>query len=593
MVFDRRQAGSSSTVGTGVGTTGVGPGKRTLVEQIGAPVQAKPGTGPGEGRAERRGGKPGDGAEGPVSNASQEAVAPSAGASSAVPTTEDNPSTYNGTAAGRDNAVNVRGAVIAALHGLVVHFAAGELHVVSETPPLVRLEVGTDSRQVRIDVVPPTDLANESDVANFDLSATPAVIKVSANTRKRHVERALVHELAEIRSTMLAASGGVSRGPRDALHEDSPATKLSHHDIGRIAELKVLNAELADTSRPHTSAKQELRALLIHLGVHNPKGYRLRTEGPAQQRRALIEAELGFSLDRLEIYLRQQPDAQTDNGGLPLRGEHADPDAVERRNVTYEEVDAAIPNELVSALEKFGLTRQTVVTYCMNHHNDRSRQRYLPDLEGLIREHAPLGMMATDVWAIDLYTTRLFFSQLNRRLRLRKDVDTTTDIEAVLNSALAKLPVHAGAAIYRTLAIDPDALAEFLADHPVDQVVTWKAFTSMAGDVGGTFWDKPEQNVLFIVRNSDSHDISKFADGINYRDPPNPRPELLMPSNITVKVTAVEEVIKPDGSTGHKITFEQVRAPATIPAGPATPATPAAPPTPTTPAAATTPTTPP
>lgn len=552
------------------------PGKRTLVEQIQAPVQAKPAGGAGQQ----------DAAATPEAETS-----PSTGASSMVPPTEDYQSTYHGTAAGRNNTANVRSGVIAALPGLPAQFAPDELHVVSVSPAIVRLDVSGAAREVRIDVVPPTDLAETSDVANFDLSTTPAVIRVSANTRRRHIERALAHELAELRSRLIEASGGTKRDASDALHEDSPASTLSHNDIGRIAELKVLSAQLADPSKPHPGAKTELRALLIHLGVHNPKGYRLRTDGPATQRRALIEAELGRSLTELELYLKPQPDPAEDNAGLPLRGEHPDPDApdtIERKDVTFAEVNAAIPDELVAALAKFGLSRETVVTYCVNHHNDRSRQRYMPDLEGLIREHAPRGMTATDVWAIDLYTTRLFFSQLNKRLRLRKDVDSTTEIQAVLNAALAKLPVHAGAAIYRSLAIDPDALEDFLNAHPQGQVVTWPAFTSVAGDVGGTFWDKPEQNVLFIIRNSDSHDISKFADGINYRDPPNPGPELLMPSDIKVKVTDVVEETRPGGGKGYKVTFEQVRGPTapSTPAGPTAPGTPAGP---TTPPAVTTP----
>jgi hypothetical protein len=32
-----------------------------------------------------------------------------------------------------------------------------------------------------------------------------------------------------------------------------------------------------------------------------------------------------------------------------------------------------------------------------------------------------------------------------------------------------------------------------------------------------------------VIRNSDSHEISQFADGINYRNPPKEGPELLMP----------------------------------------------------------------
>jgi hypothetical protein len=485
------------------------------------------------------------------------------GASSAVPTTDDYPSTYSGTSANRPATNDVSAAVTTAVPRLATHFQDGQVRVVS--PTVVEVGAHGVTRQVRIEVVAADQLARPTDVANFDLSTTPAVIRVSATVDQRHVERALAHELAEIHSTLAAASGGPQRSARDALHEDSPAGTLSHHDLGRIAELRVLSADLADPAKPRQDTEAEMRALLIHLGVHNPKGQRLRTDGPAGQRRALIEAELGRNLDSLGLWIKPQPDALTDNEGLPLRGDHDAPDSVPRRDATYEDVDTVIPAQLVAALEKFGLSRETVVTYVMNHHNNRSRQRYLPDLEGLVRQHAPEGMTATDVWSLDLYTTRLFFAQLNKRLRLRQDTDTTAEIQGVLNAALAKLPVHGGGDIYRSLAIDDDAIAGFLAAHPIGREVIWHSFTSVAGEVEGTFYDKPEHNVLFVVRNSDSHDISQFADGINYRDPPKGGPELLMPGGIKVVVTEVTSETKADGSQGHRIVVEQVRVPADPP----------------------------
>ena len=65
-------------------------------------------------------------------------------------------------------------------------------------------------------------------------------------------------------------------------------------------------------------------------------------------------------------------------------------------------------------------------------------------------------------------------------------------------------------------------------------------------------------NVVFIVHNATAYDITDFADGMAYRDPPNPGRELIIPAGAQLKVEhpAVED---PPGSGRWTVVLEQTR----------------------------------
>ena len=481
---------------------------------------------------------------------------PDTGASGGI---SDPNSSYRGDAVGRDNSHNVNAGVQEALPNLGSHFAPNKVRQTG--PDKIEIDIDGTPTEVRIEVVPKDQLASPTDVANFDLSTTPPTIRVSGNAKKQHVERALAHEVAEITSILEARSGsGPARGTDNALGWDSTSQKLSHDDVGRLAELRVLMADLNNPSRPKAETKAEMQALLRELGLVNTDGTALNTGGLGGQRRALIEAE-GIRIDDVSAALGLTPGRapRTDNDGLPLRGDHADPDAVPRQDVTYDEVDAKLPPELADALSKFGLSRETVVRYIVEHHNNRSRQRYLPDLEGLARQYAPNGLTPQDVMVIDLYTTKLYYKELNSRLRTGRDVDSTEHLQALLNDALSKLPPVAGAEFYRSINLEDGHLAAFLAQARVG-TLKWDSFNSVASDIDGTF---PSDNVLFVIRNGTARDISDFGDGIHYKDPANPGRELLMEGGVEFRVTNIVEETKPDGTKRYRIELEPIPPPST------------------------------
>ncbi|MEU0540323.1 ADP-ribosyltransferase [Nocardia sp. NPDC005978] len=368
---------------------------------------------------------------------------------------------------------------------------------------------------------------------------------------------------------------------RDALASNSPSLELTNADVDRIERIEALRDDLTRSGVDPADVKAKLRTELEDAGVLRDGKKTLRNDGPAMQRRALM-TEAGLDVDAVadEIGLERPLPPRTDNEGLPLRGEHADPDVVPRRDVTFEEVDAVVPDALIRALEKFGVSREVAVQYIVDHHNDRSRQRYLPDVEGLARKYdIPLG----DVLVIDLYTTKLYYEELNRRLRADMDVDSVAELQQAVNESLSKLPPAAVPELFRSLSIDTFDLADFLAKYTTDAVIDWEAFTSVADEEGGTWWGEPKENILFKITGGVAFDISDFADGLHYKDPANEGKELLLPAGKVVRVESVTPHVLPDGTTGYVIELEVLGAPgtttpattttdpATVPVDPSTP----------------------
>ncbi|MFJ9362851.1 ADP-ribosyltransferase [Nocardia sp. NPDC101769] len=365
--------------------------------------------------------------------------------------------------------------------------------------------------------------------------------------RDRHID----DHAQEVRDAARLRTGG-----RDALTSRSPARELTRADVERIERIEEFRDDLNRPGVDPTATKAKLRSELENAGVLRDDKDVLRNDGPAMERRALMtEAGLDVNAVADEIGLRRPPPARTDNDGLPLRGEHADPAAVPRRDVTFAEVDAIVPDKLIHALEKFGVSRKVAVQYIVDNHNDRSRQRYLPDLEGLARQY---GIPHGDVLVIDLYTTKLYYEELNRRLRTDTDVDSVAELQQAVNESLSKLPPAAVPELYRSLSVRPGELPAFLVKYSKGAVTEWEAFTSVAGEVGGTWWEQPGENVLFKIRGGVAYDISDFADGLHYKDPPNPGRELLLPGGMVVRVKNVTPHVLPDGTTGHIIELQIV-----------------------------------
>jgi hypothetical protein len=109
-------------------------------------------------------------------------------------------------------------------------------------------------------------------------------IRISQGARSGDVERALAHELAEIRAVHPSAGSA----PERALEPGAKTATLSGHDQGRLAEVRVLARQFNEAppdSAKRAAIRDEAERLATHLGL---------TGDSAQ-----AKARLGFALDTL------------------------------------------------------------------------------------------------------------------------------------------------------------------------------------------------------------------------------------------------------------------------------------------------------
>ena len=91
------------------------------------------------------------------------------------------------------------------------------------------------------------------------------------------------------------------------------------------------------------------------------------------------------------------------------------------------------------------------------------------------------------------------------------------------------MPVYSAKNVYRGIVIDVNSLQSFLSKYKEGEILPWNDFTSCAGSESGSFVNKPNVNIVFEIEQLTARDISDFADGINYKTPPYPKPEILIP----------------------------------------------------------------
>lgn len=407
----------------------------------------------------------------------------------------------------------------------------------SATSSRVSRSIDGTLHPVKINVIDGS-LPIPTDVANYDLTTTPITVTLSGTINKEHVERALGHEITEIQSIIEERAGGPARSAtHNVLATDSTAKALSHDDRGRIGELRVLTNDLATGKRPKAETRAEITRLLSELGMLNTDGTAFNTNGLGMQRRALMTAD-GVDFNALGAALNFTPSGPTPHDPtLPLRGDHVDPDAVPRLDITSADVLPHLRADVLAAFADFGLSAESVVQYIVDHHNDRSQKRHQADLQGLERKSTGF-LSAPDVLLIDLYTTKLFYKELNTRLRTTVNRDAALALARLLNISLAKLPPVVGTS-FRSINISgAGPLAGFLASYPIGGTVEWTSYSSVGSELGGTMADS---NIVFEIKNATAYDITNFADGMAYKSPPNPGRELLIPAGAQVRVVSVTQ----------------------------------------------------
>ena len=131
----------------------------------------------------------------------------------------------------------------------------GTITVDGQPPKVFRVEVAT--------------AVNDGAVASYRIVGDEIVITLAAGTLDHHVERALAHEIAEIKTVLRTRTPDAAQPDALARGATSGDTPLSPHDQGRLAEVGVLLRQMENP--PHGTTREqladELNHLLTHLGI--------------------------------------------------------------------------------------------------------------------------------------------------------------------------------------------------------------------------------------------------------------------------------------------------------------------------------------
>jgi hypothetical protein len=125
-----------------------------------------------------------------------------------------------------------------------------------------RVLITVGSSQVTVKVVigePMPQVAKH----NYKQGANQATVMISKEARPQDITRAVAHELAEIQ---LALEHPDALARPDALKKGSTDERLSAHDEGRRAELKILLYELQNQPGRKAEIQGEIQKLIEHLG---------------------------------------------------------------------------------------------------------------------------------------------------------------------------------------------------------------------------------------------------------------------------------------------------------------------------------------
>ena len=209
--------------------------------------------------------------------------------------------------------------------------------------------------------------------------------------------------------------------------------------------------------------------------------------------------------------------------------------------VTPATMKEILPSEYLSALTKFGKTETEIVDYFTTYHNVRGGGKFLSDIESYLAYKNIHNLTGGEAYAIWGYTTRFFYEDLNLWLRNGENLVKTEEISKLINRGLGKIPKYQGAFLYRGIEIGPSELQSFLNSYKAGSITEFKAFTSCGGSAEASFADRISKNVIFKIQHISGKEISQFADGVIFGEPPMAAPEILMNSNIKLQVIGIPE----------------------------------------------------
>jgi hypothetical protein len=189
----------------------------------------------------------------------------------------------------------------------------------------------SESREITVRVISRSvgenELADVAQYAYYKHSKT-AVVQVSEHATAEQIERAMAHEVGELRQSFKrTASADDLLKPGTKPH---PGTQMSPHDAGRVAELEWLTRKIkAEPGRD--DLKRELHALIEDLGLR--KGFAGADERLALVKRKLSPDAMGM-LEPMRVSVGKLPPADLALVKQVRKARRADVRAARRQGYT-------------------------------------------------------------------------------------------------------------------------------------------------------------------------------------------------------------------------------------------------------------------
>ncbi|GIG57046.1 hypothetical protein Lfu02_14180 [Longispora fulva] len=202
---------------------------------------------------------------------------------------------------------------VRSLHTEDLGHRVADLEVTVDAHGEVRVEMRlSDGRAVDVSVRIVDELPRADQVAHTEIRGDHATVELNRRIAPEHVARALGHELAEVSHTeqpsrlsrrldpegQHAPSDALRRGPANEAVRDG---RLSPHDHGRLAELRILareHAELPPGERARV--EREISGLVDHLGLSDaPSEHWRGLADGVEARRELLPEDVRRVLDDL------------------------------------------------------------------------------------------------------------------------------------------------------------------------------------------------------------------------------------------------------------------------------------------------------
>jgi hypothetical protein len=265
-----------------------------------------------------------------------------------------------------------------------------------------------------------------------------------------------------------------------------------------------INDQLVDVKKDHLSNNQNIENLFNRLGLTIPeKVQQDKTLNDTQKRLNKLAAAVGINSINRDVFL-QVISALIDG----IKPNWTTWDELEQ----YQNKVQPIIDERDDIIENQDKDKSTYFQWYSQNLKNKGMD-YEELVNNFVKNNA-YGMGLAEAHAIFGYTTVLFYKKLNELTRKGIKPEKTQLLTALLQGALAKLPISSETQ-YRGMNIAPGpALDSFLKPYKKGAVVTDNQFNSAAKYPVQPFWGNA--NIRFTIQASKARNITELAFGTHF-----------------------------------------------------------------------------